>query len=116
MAIYSYLASERSYGIVKKLEEANLVIPLVGDFAGPKMIRALGSFLKENAANITVFYLSNVEHFVEDAWKDFCGNVSSLPLDETSTLIRWMGSSPGDSRNMLASLRDFSKGCISNKR
>ena len=37
----SYLASETTYAAVKKLESDNLVVPIVGDFAGTKAVRAV---------------------------------------------------------------------------
>ena len=43
----SYLASEDSFLFVKSLEERNLIIPIVGDFAGPKAIRAVGEYLRQ---------------------------------------------------------------------
>src|SRR5262249_265604 len=42
----SYLASEESFTFVKSMEARNLIVPVVGDFAGPKALRAVGSFLK----------------------------------------------------------------------
>src|SRR5262245_12416747 len=36
----SYLASEANFALVKTLQSKNLVIPVVGDFGGPKAIRA----------------------------------------------------------------------------
>ena len=38
-----YLASEATFKIMKDLESRNLVIPVVGDFAGPKALRAIGA-------------------------------------------------------------------------
>ena len=43
----SYLASEENFTILKDLEAKNLVVPFVGDFAGPKAIRSIGKYLKE---------------------------------------------------------------------
>src|SRR5262249_33636228 len=37
----SYLGSEENFRALKELEANNLVVPLVGDFAGPKAIRAV---------------------------------------------------------------------------
>lgn len=83
-----YLASEENFKIVKELEEKNLLIPLVGNFAGPKAIRAVGKFLKEHGSTVSAFYLSNVEQYLGPDWGSFCANVASLPLDEKSTFIR----------------------------
>src|SRR4051812_16921477 len=86
----SYLASEERFAVVKTLESKNLVIPVVGDFGGPKAIRAVGAYLKAHGANVSAFYLSNVEQYLEqdNKWRQFCGNVASLPLDGSSTFIR----------------------------
>jgi hypothetical protein len=86
----SFLANEENFRIVKDLEQKNLIVPLVGDFAGPKAIRAVGKYLKERNATVTAFYLSNVEQFLygSGTWTTFCRNAASLPLDATSTFIR----------------------------
>jgi hypothetical protein len=86
----SYLASEERFAVVKSLEAKNLVIPVVGDFGGPKAIRAVGAYLKARGAMVSTFYLSNVEQYLEQDNKSrlFCGNVAALPLDASSTFIR----------------------------
>jgi hypothetical protein len=87
----SYLASEESFRTLKQLEAANLIVPLVGDFAGSKAIRAVGRYLKAHGATVTAFYTSNVEQYLfrqDDEWRKFFANVGTLPLDETSTFIR----------------------------
>jgi hypothetical protein len=67
-----------------------MVVPLVGNFAGPKAIRSVGQYLTEKGAMVSAFYLSNVEQFLrqDGIWINFCRNVSTLPLDETSMFIR----------------------------
>jgi hypothetical protein len=86
----SYLATEENFNILKSLEAKNLIVPVVGNFAGPKAIRAVGKYLKEKQATIQAFYLSNVEMYLEQdgIWNDFCLNVATLPLDPASTFIR----------------------------
>jgi hypothetical protein len=87
---HSYLASEEAFAAVKSLEAKNLVVPIVGDFAGPRALRAVGAWLKSRSAVVSAFYVSNVEQYlrVERVWGAFCGNVARLPLDEKSTFIR----------------------------
>jgi hypothetical protein len=67
-----------------------MIVPLVGDFGGPKAIRAVGKYLKEKGATVSAFYLSNVEQYLyQDAkFQSFCSSVATLPLDETSSFIR----------------------------
>lgn len=87
----SYMASEASYRVLKELETNNLIVPLVGDFAGPKAIRSVASFLKDHHLVVSAFYLSNVEQYLfqsDDDWRRFYQNVSTLPLDSSSTFIR----------------------------
>jgi hypothetical protein len=86
----SYLATEQSFRTVKDLEARNMLIPVVGNFGGPKAIRSVGQYLKEHNAFISAFYLSNVEMYLnqQNLWDNFCRNVAALPLDEHSTFIR----------------------------
>jgi hypothetical protein len=86
----SYLASEANFAFLKDLESHNLVIPVVGDFGGNKAIRSVGTYLKGIGANVSAFYLSNVEQFLfqEGKWNRFCASVASLPIDESSMFIR----------------------------
>jgi len=88
---HSYLSSEDNFGILKDLEQRNLIVPLIGDFAGPKTIRTVGSYLKQQNAVVTVFYLSNVEQYLfqqNDDWSRFYENVATLPLDSNARFIR----------------------------
>ena len=91
----SYLATEANFAFVKGLESRNLVVPVVGDFGGPKAIRHIAAYLKARNATVSAFYLSNVEQYLDKKALDFCHNVSLLPLDSSSTFIR---SSSGGSR------------------
>jgi hypothetical protein len=86
----SYLVSDESFEFLKGLHEKNLLVPVVGNFAGPKAIRTVGRYLKERDAIVSAFYLSNVEQYLsrDGIWYTFCANVATLPLDATSTFIR----------------------------
>ena len=46
----SYLASEESFAVIKDLHSRNLIVPVIGNFAGPKAIRAVGKYLKARNA------------------------------------------------------------------
>jgi hypothetical protein len=86
----SYLATESNFMFIKDLQTRNLVVPIVGDFGGPKAIRFAGRFLKAYGLTVSAFYLSNVEQYLEQSgtWGAFCRNVATLPLDGASTFIR----------------------------
>jgi len=101
---HTYLASEENFGIVKTLESRNLIVPIVGDFAGPKALRAVGRFLKDRSASVTAFYVSNVEMYLQrnGTWPAFCANVAALPLDAASMFIRPSGGLTRAFGNMAA--------------
>jgi hypothetical protein len=88
---WSYLGSEARFRAVKSMEERNLIVPLTGNFAGPRAIRAVGDWVRARNAKITTFYVSNVEQYLfqqGDEAKRFYENVATLPIDSTSTFIR----------------------------
>ncbi len=86
----SFLSTEANYQFVKDLEERNLLVPVSGDFAGPKAIRAIGSWLKEHDGVVSAFYLSNVEQylFMDGKARAFYDNVATLPINSKSVFIR----------------------------
>ena len=86
-----FLGSDASYAIVRDMQRRNLIVPLVGNFSGPKVLRTVGAWLKERDARVNVFYTSNVEQYLfmqGDDWNRFYANVETLPLDSTSAFIR----------------------------
>ena len=116
----SFLANEENFGVMKALETKNLVVPVVGNFAGPKAIRAVGEYVKSKGATVSAFYLSNVEQYLyqDRTWTNFCRNVAALPLDATSTFIRSVrggGFGPGMGLNSeLGGMQAEVKDCGSN--
>ncbi len=103
---WSYLAARDSYDRIRAMHQKNLIVPLVGDFAGPKAIRMTGQYLKDHGATVGVFYISNVEDYIQQLWTRYTSNIASLPLDASSTFIRW---SPGF-QTSLESISDFVRG------
>ena len=113
-----YLAGDENFTTIKDLQEKNLIIPIVGDFSGPKALRAVGKYLKGHNSTVTAFYLSNVEQYLGGAWSTFCANVASLPLDEKSTFIRasrnggrGFGGPGGGLMSSLGNMQAETKGC-----
>ena len=87
---HSYVASEDAFTTLRAYEKGNLIVPLVGDFAGDRAIRSVGRYLREHDATVTAFYTSNVEQYLfqGDGWRSFFSNVATLPVDEHSLFIR----------------------------
>jgi hypothetical protein len=89
-----FLASDSNFRALKEIENRNLIVPLVGDFAGDKTLRAVGIYARNHGARVDVFYTSNVEQYLfqqGDDWNRFYKNVATLPIDEHSTFIRSAG-------------------------
>jgi hypothetical protein len=98
--VRSFLASEEAYQSVRDLQVRNLVVPVVGDFSGTRALAGVGTFLRDHGLTVAVFYASNVEMYLfrGDGWKTFYQNLSSLPIDGQSALVRsvFPGFGPGD--------------------
>ena len=88
----SFLSTEDAFGFVKRLHLRNLIIPVVGNFAGGKALRAIGTFAEAHDTSVSVFYVSNVEYFLINhfyyVFKWYVANVDALPIDEHSLMIR----------------------------
>src|SRR5881409_3060693 len=87
----SYLATEENFQTLQQFERNNLIVPVVGNFAGSTALRSVGAYLKEHNTAVSAFYTSNVEQYLfmtPEDWKNFYTNVSLLPLDSNSTFIR----------------------------
>lgn len=86
----NFLAVKEDYDFVRELHRKNLIIPIVGDFAGKKALAAVGEYLQKNGLTVAAFYTSNVEQYLFDgeSFAGFAANVRKLPLDERSLFIR----------------------------
>ena len=107
---WGYLATEEGYQAVRLMQQKNLIVPVVGDFAGIKALRAVGQYLKERDAVVSVFYVSNVEQYLTPLTKlhAFYTNVAELPLDASSTFIRSAqapGVQPGVAQSSISSVQ-----------
>jgi hypothetical protein len=85
----SFLATESAFRAVKSLHDRNLIIPVVADFAGPSGIRAIGSYIRDRGAAVSVFYTSTVLDYL---WLDqrarrFFENAATLPVSATSVIL-----------------------------
>jgi hypothetical protein len=87
---HGYLASEDHYKALRRLQELNLVVPLVGDFAGTRAIRAVARFLDQRRLRVAAFYTSNVEFYLfrNSRWEAFAENLALLPVNDRSYVIR----------------------------
>jgi hypothetical protein len=124
----NFLASKEDYEFVRELHRKNLIIPVVGDFAGKKALSSVGEYLRKNGLTVTAFYLSNVEQYLfgNGVFAAFAENVRKLPINDKSLFIRSVaGRGPHPARvpghrlatilqYMAVFLKDFDKGLYQN--
>ena len=86
----SFLSTEEGFAFLKTFQAKNLLVPVVGDFAGPKALRSIGQYVRRHGAVVSAFYLSNVEDYLirGGLWPQFCRNAAALPVDDASLFIR----------------------------
>ncbi|HEU0005451.1 MAG TPA: hypothetical protein VFS12_05610 [Terriglobia bacterium] len=86
----NYLNSEADFQFIKQMHSRNLIVPVVGDFAGPKALRTVGEYLKRLGETVSVFYVSNVEFYLiqNGVFDRFAENIQQLPLSDQSLFIR----------------------------
>jgi hypothetical protein len=87
---WSYLDTEDRYRYVRDMQIKNLIVPLVADFGGPKTIKTIAQYLKDHAATVSVFYISNVEDYLNTSWNQYRANLAALPADDSTFLVRFV--------------------------
>jgi hypothetical protein len=91
----SYLATEDNFRFVKDLHAGNLIVPVVGDFAGPQAIRRVGDYVRQHAMTVSAFYGSNVEVYLNRRQTAaFCINLAALPYTSWTWFIGSKGMRP----------------------
>jgi hypothetical protein len=87
----SYLADESEFQFVRTMQLNDRIIPVVGNVAGDKALKAIGVYAAERGLKISAFYLSNVEQYLmgrDGGFEEYAKNVKTLPHDSTSVIIR----------------------------
>jgi hypothetical protein len=96
----TYLGTEDRFAYIKDLQAKNMIVPVVGNFGGPKAIRAIGAWVRDRGRAVDAFYVSTVEPYLKRAgtFETFCESVATLPTTDTSVFIR-----PGNIGNLSLS-------------
>jgi hypothetical protein len=86
----SFMAIEADYQFVRSLQGRDLVVPIVGDLAGPQALAAVARFLSDRKAQVSAFYVSNVEFYLfrQGSFARFVNNVARMPRRDGSVIIR----------------------------
>ncbi len=85
-----YLADEGAFRFVQDLQARDLVIPVVGDFAGDHALAAIGELLTRWGLGVSAFYTSNVEFYLmrSGTFDRFAATLAALPRADRSVIIR----------------------------
>jgi hypothetical protein len=86
-----YLADEKAFQFVRSMQVNDRIVPVVGNVAGDKAVRAVAEYAADHHLNVSVFYLSNVEQYLmgrDGGFAAYAKNVKLLPHDSTGVIIR----------------------------
>jgi hypothetical protein len=86
----NYLTREEDFAFVKSMEDADRIIPVVGDLAGDHALTEIARYLDERNQRVSAFYASNVEFYLmmQRTFDEFAENMARLPIDGRSVIIR----------------------------
>jgi hypothetical protein len=86
----NFLAAEDGFQFVRSLQARNLIVPVVGNLAGPRTIAAIGDVLKQRGEPLSAFYTSNVEFYLARAGTldRFLENLARMPRRRNAVVIR----------------------------
>lgn len=109
-----YLADEAAFQLVRAMHAEGRIVPVVGNVAGDKALRAIGQYAVDRKLRVSALYVSNVEQYLmnrDGGFDTYARNVKALPRDSTSVIIR---SYFGRAQHPLyvASLRNLSTSMI----
>jgi hypothetical protein len=87
---WNFLAAEDDFQFVRSLEQRDLVIPVVGDLAGPSALAQVGRLMTARGERLSAFYASNVEFYLfgDGKFQTYVENLRRLPHSNRSLIIR----------------------------
>src|SRR5262249_50784318 len=80
----SYLADESSFQVIRNMQLADRIVPVVGNVAGDRAMRAVGQYASERRLHVSALYISNVEQYLmnrDGGFDSYAKNVKALPRD-----------------------------------
>lgn len=116
-----YLASEAEWRFVKDMQRRNMIIPIVGNLAGPYALKRIGDEIAGRGLVVSALYVSNVEQYLfqQGAFTRFGATVAGLPYADHSVIIRsyFRGGHPQNvaghrSTQILERIADFDRSFV----
>jgi hypothetical protein len=100
---WNYLAHEEAFQFVRSLQARDGIIPVVGNVAGPRSMRAIAEAVGARGERVSAFYVSNVTTYLrrDGEWARFVDNVRRLPHDHRSVIIRSIFGMDGASTSVV---------------
>jgi hypothetical protein len=86
-----YLADETAFQFVRTMQLNDRIIPVMGNVAGDKAVKAIAAYASDHGLKVSAFYLSNVEQYLmgrDGGFDEYAKNVKLLPHDSTGVIIR----------------------------
>lgn len=87
----NYLADRQRFEVVRDLQLADRIIPVIGDLAGDHALAALGREIRRRGLSLSLLYTSNVEYYLmlDRTFEHYARTVvESLPFDRRSLIVR----------------------------
>ena len=86
----NFLISEDDYQFVRGLQQRDLIVPVVGDLAGPAALAGIGRTIKQRREELSAFYVSNVELYLfqNGVFPRYVENLGTIPRNPRSVIIR----------------------------
>ena len=92
----NFLNSEDDYQFVRSLQQRDLIIPVVGDLAGPSALSAIGRTIRRRGDVLSAIYVSNVELYLfqDGVFPHYVDNLATIPHNDRSVIIRAVFNGP----------------------
>lgn len=81
---------DASFQFLKRMQQDDRIIPVIGDFAGTHALRAIAAELRRDDLDVRAFYTSNVEYYLfqDDSFPRFADNLAALPWADDAVIVR----------------------------
>jgi hypothetical protein len=86
----NFLNSATDYEYIRSMQQQDLIIPVVGDLAGPSALNEISKLMLSRGERLSAFYVSNVEFYLfsDGKYSGFIENLGRIPRGPNSVLIR----------------------------